>query len=64
MKSLIRGLLTSKKFVTAVAATAAAALLKLGWEVDTEAILAIISPLITYLLGQGLADIGKHANGN
>ena len=61
MKSLIRGLLTSKKFITAIAATISAAILKLGLDVPTESIMAILSPLITYLLGQGLADFGKNA---
>jgi len=61
MGQLIRSLLTSKKFVTALAGTIAAALLKYGWDVSSETVLAVLSPLISYILSQGVADIGKYA---
>ena len=65
MKSLIRGLLTSKKFIAAISSMIAAALMKIGWDVDTETVLTVISPIIAYILGQGLSDLGKGAvNGN
>ena len=53
---MVKALLQSKKFLVAVCGTLSAALLRLGWAVDSEAILAVISPLIAYILGQGLAD--------
>ena len=66
MKALIRGLLTSKKFVAAVASMLAAALMKLGLDVDTETVLTVISPVIAYIIGQGLSDLGHGvaSNGN
>ena len=32
---------------------------KCGIELSTEELTAILSPLVAYILGQGLADIGK-----
>jgi hypothetical protein len=60
MKEMIRGLLSSKKFVTAVAGVVAGLVGKIGLDLDTESIMGILSPLIAYILSQGLADIGKH----
>ena len=63
MGKLFRDLLSSKKFVAAIAATIAAGMMKIGWEIETASILSVISPIIAYILGQGLADLGKGANG-
>lgn len=57
---MLKEALTSKKFVAACAASIAAAALKLGIDLPTDAIMAILSPLLTYIVGQGMADIGKH----
>ena len=52
-------LLKSKKFQVAVAGVIVAALGKLGLDMDEETILLVLSPIIAYILGQGVADIGK-----
>ena len=57
----LKELLTSKKFLTAIAGTITGAALKIGLELDTEAVLGIISPLVAYILAQGGADFGKSA---
>lgn len=62
IKKMIRDLLTSKKFVSSIAAMIAAALLRVGWDVPLETIMTVISPVIAYIIGQGFADIGKNAN--
>ena len=52
-------LLKSKKFQVAVAGVIVAALGKLGLDMDEETILLVLSPIIAYILGKGVADIGK-----
>ena len=52
-------LLSSKKFQATIAAVAVALLAKVGIDADNETILLIISPLVAYILGQGIADTGK-----
>lgn len=52
---------TGKKFLGAVAGTIVAAALKIGLELDTESVLLVISPIVSYILGQGWADTGKEA---
>ena len=52
-------MLKSKKFIAAVVGVAIGLIAKLGIELDTEAVLAVISPILAYILGQGLADQGK-----
>lgn len=54
-------MLSSKKAIAALLATAAAIAGKLGFQLDTDAILVITSPLIAYIVGQGIADHGKGA---
>jgi predicted transcriptional regulator len=55
----LKEMLASKKFLTAVAAMIVAAVAKLGLELETGAVYAILSPLVAYILGQGVADAGK-----
>ena len=52
-------LLTSKKFQTAVLAVSVMVAGHFGLDVDLDALLAIVSPLIAYIIGQGVADHGK-----
>ena len=56
---LISNLLGSKKFIAAVIGLVVALAAEVGLELDTEAIMTIVSPIIAYILGQGVADIGK-----
>jgi hypothetical protein len=61
MKEFFGSLLTSKKFVAAIVAVIIFACGKLGWNVDEAALMAWISPLLAFIVGQGLADHGKDA---
>ena len=55
----IPSVLSSKKFWAAVVAAVVAAVLQhYGWPVEKIA-LCVTGPLIAYVLGQGLADLGK-----
>ena len=60
LKALLE-MLASKKALSALAGVIAAFALRYGLELDTEAVMAVISPIVAYILGQGWADIGKHA---
>ncbi|TXH41013.1 MAG: hypothetical protein E6Q97_38415 [Desulfurellales bacterium] len=61
MKNVIKGLLSSKKFVAALLAAGVWALGKAGLHIDTETLAGIVTPLLTYIVGQGIADVGKPA---
>ncbi|MBL69646.1 MAG: hypothetical protein CMO74_14590 [Verrucomicrobiales bacterium] len=51
----------SKKFWAAVVATAVPMLNHhFGWGWDADHITTIVTPMIAYILGQGLADLGKN----
>ena len=56
---MLKTLLTSKKFLAALSATIVAALAKVGLDLDDSAVLLIVSPLMAYIVGQGIADHGK-----
>ena len=57
----IKEMFLSKKFMTALASTIAAAAMRIGLELPVEDIAAILAPLLAYILGQGWADTGKEA---
>ena len=59
MKTAIAGLLSSKKALTAIAATVSAVIARIGFDVPSEEIVPIIAPIVAYIVGQGLADHGK-----
>lgn len=62
MKKFLLSLFSSKKFVAALFGLVTSVGVKLGWqEADITEILALISPIIAYIVGQGIADIGKEA---
>ena len=54
--TVFKNLLASKKFVTALIAAAAQVALQLGWELDADQALAVVSPLLAYILGQSAID--------
>lgn len=56
---MLKTLLTSKKFRAAIAGVVVALIAKLGIELDTDAVAIIISPILAYIIGQGVADHGK-----
>lgn len=50
----------SKKFwVSVIGAVIPAANAVFGWEIATETVLTIIGPLMSYVIGQGIADLNK-----
>lgn len=61
MLDAIKKMLGSKKALAALAGVVVALAAKAGFDLDTEAVLAIVSPVIAYILGQGAADFGKEA---
>lgn len=58
---VLKKLLASKKFTVALAATLVWIIGLLGFDVSVEALGAALSPLYAYVLGQGIADVGKEA---
>ncbi len=52
-------ILKSKKFQAAVVGLVVAIAGKIGLDLDHDALLVILSPILAYIAGQGLADIGK-----
>jgi len=53
-------LLQSKKFQMAIVGFIVAIASKLGFtDLDDATLFAILSPFLTYIAGQGVADIGK-----
>lgn len=57
--SVIVEMLGSKKFVAGIVGVLVAGAARIGWHLDVDAIMAILSPLIAAILGQGVADLGK-----
>jgi hypothetical protein len=55
----IKALLSSKKFVAALIAALVWLGGKVGLHVDTETMAGIVGPIVAYVLGQGIADMGK-----
>lgn len=55
----MREWLTSKKTKHAIAALIVAVVAKAGFDLDVETVLALISPFLTAIASQGVADIGK-----
>ena len=62
MRTLLSELFRSKKFVTALATDVAMVGAKLGWpEAKVEEMVALVVPLLAYILAQGYVDRGKVA---
>lgn len=59
MKKALTGMFTSKKFIASLAAAICSGVGTLGLNLPTESVVAILSPIIAYVLGQGIADTGK-----
>lgn len=52
----------SKKFWASVIATAVPMLnYYFGWGMDGDHVMTMMAPLMAYVFGQGLADLGKNA---
>ena len=59
MFNAMADLCKSKKALTAIAAVIIAGAAKIGWDVTTDELMPILSPLMAYIVGQGIADHGK-----
>ena len=55
-------LLKSKKWLTSVAGTIVGLVGVLGIELPVESVVAILLPICTYVVGQGIADVGKQSD--
>ena len=59
-----------RKALAAIAGTVVGLVAKLGVDLDTESLVAVLAPIMAYILGQGIADAGagkeakKAANGS
>ena len=56
---MVRTLLCSKKFTATYASVIVGFAAKKGPALQTEEVLAVLSPAMAYILGQGVADFGK-----
>lgn len=63
MSKVIAELLTSKKAIAAAVGVFLAVTNRYGLQLPEEAINQIIAALVSYVIGQGLADFGKNATG-
>ncbi len=61
MIDAIKGLLGSKKALAAVAGVIVTLVGKIGIQLDTDALVVLISPIVAFCIGQGIADNGKEA---
>ena len=59
MKQAFADMIKSKKALTAFATMIAAALAKFGLDISTDELIPILTPLVAYIVGQGIADTGK-----
>jgi uncharacterized membrane protein (DUF441 family) len=58
--AVIKSLFSSKKFIAMITGVLATLIAKIGWDVPTETINQVVALVGTYVIGQGVADHGKH----
>lgn len=58
---MLRELLSSKKFITALVASVGWLVGRIGWHVDSETLAGAVTPLLMFILSQGITDRGKSA---
>lgn len=61
MIEALKGLLGSKKALAAILSTIAALVAVIGWHVSDATLGLCLSPVVAYILGQGVADMGKES---
>lgn len=61
MLEALRGLFGSKKAIAAIVSTIAAIVAVIGWNVSDATLGLCLSPVVAYILGQGMADMNKEA---
>lgn len=59
MGTAIADLFKSKKALTAIAGVIIAIAAKAGLDLSTDELMPILTPLMAYIVGQGIADHGK-----
>ena len=62
MWDAIRTMLSSKKAIAAIVGVIVVLAGHFGLELPSESVAEIVGLIIAYVLGQGLADIGKEAD--
>lgn len=58
MWTAIKSILQSKKALAAIVGVVASLAGRIGWDIAADQLLLLISPIIAYILGQGIADHG------
>lgn len=61
MLTAIKDLFNSKKFLVTAAGTIVSLVAKLGYDVPTEFVYALLGLVSAFVVGQGFADWGKEA---
>ena len=61
MWSAVKGILSSRKALAMIVGVVASLVAKIGWDISSEELLTLVSPVIAYILAQGVADHGKEA---
>ena len=61
MLNLIKQLVTSKKAIAMIAGVIVALAARYGLELDPVSVGTILSPIVAYIIGQGMADKGQAA---
>ena len=56
---IFKSMLKSKKFIASLAGVIVSAVGTAGLQLPTDSVMAILSPIMAYILGQGVADAGK-----
>ena len=56
---VLKDMLGSKKAVAMIAGLIVSVAGKYGLELPIEELTALLSPILAYIVGQGLADVGK-----
>ena len=59
MRHALRSMFTSKKFIASLAGVVVSLVGTIGIDLPADSIMAILSPLMAYIVGQGVADAGK-----
>lgn len=58
---MLRELLSSKKLIVALIGVIVALASRVGLDLSTEDVALVVSPIVAFILGQGIADHGKSA---
>ena len=59
--AVLKALFSSKKFVAMLVGIVATLLAKIGLDVDDATVTKLVGVVVSFILGQGIADHGKEA---